>query len=37
MKQSPTEIFEGKKIFSIGGARKITLSMLLINFRISGR
>lgn len=40
MKLSPTEIFEGKKIFFIGGTGfvgKVTLSMLLNNFPNVGR
>ncbi len=40
MKLSPTEIFEGKKIFFIGGTGfvgKVTLSMLLNNFPDIGR
>jgi long-chain acyl-CoA synthetase len=41
MKLSPTEIFEGKKIFFIGGTGfvgKVTLSMLLHNFpNMSGK
>ncbi|MCD9187732.1 MAG: AMP-binding protein [Pyrinomonadaceae bacterium] len=40
MKLSPTEIFEGKKIFFIGGTGfvgKVTLSMLLHNFPNVGR
>jgi long-chain acyl-CoA synthetase len=40
MKLSPTQIFEGKKIFFIGGTGfvgKVTLSMLLHNFPDVGR
>ena len=40
MKLSPTEIFEGKKIFFIGGTGfvgKVTLSMLLNNFPNIGK
>jgi long-chain acyl-CoA synthetase len=40
MKLSPTEIFEGKKIFFIGGTGfvgKVTLSMLLYNFPNVGK